>query len=227
MRRKTDPHQKCSSSRPGEQRTEGGDRASERRPERDRLRARRPRPERRDQRERGRVRHAGREPAEESGDEQDRVGRGIGGEQARRDRERRPDDQHQLPPVPVPQRAEVEHRCGQAERIAHGDKVQGRLRRVERRADRRQRDVGDGQVQVRDRRDQDQREQDQPAALRRGGSACLARRGRRRAHRPPSGASVSASGGVPVPAAPAALRSAQVPGRQTLTIFPSAVTRNS
>ena len=181
----------------GEQRTEGGDRATQRRPERDRLGACRPRPERRDQREGRRVRHAGREPAEESGDEQDPVGRGVRGEQARRDRERRADDQHELAPVPVPQRTEVEHRCGEAERIAHGDQVQGRLRRVERRADRRQRDVGDGQVQVRDRRDQDQREQDQPAAFRCRGRADRARRRRGRAgvaHGPPSGASFTASG---------------------------------
>ena len=68
--RKTEPHQKCSSSDAGDQRAERGDRAAERRPQRDRLRPRRPGPQRGDQRERRRVGHAGGEAAEEPGDEQ-------------------------------------------------------------------------------------------------------------------------------------------------------------
>ena len=152
----------------GEQRTESGDRASQRRPERDRLGTCRPRPERRDQREGGRVRHAGREPAEESGNEQDPIGRRVRGEQARGDRKRRADDQHEFPPVPVPQRPEVQDRRREPERVADGDQVQGRLGRVERSADGGQRDVRHRQVQVGDGRDEDERDQDQTGALGRG-----------------------------------------------------------
>ena len=135
--RKTEPHQKCSEQRAGEQRAERGDRAAERRPQRDRLRARRPRPQRRDQRERRRVGHAGREPAEEAGDEEHLVdGAQAASRQAGID-SAVPRMQHQLAPVAVAERAEVEHRRGQAERVADRDQVERRLRRVERLADRR------------------------------------------------------------------------------------------
>ena len=104
--RKTEPHQKCSRSRPGEQRPERGDRAAEARPERDRLRAAGARPQRGDQRQRRRVGHAGREAAEEAGDEQDAVRRRIGGEQATRGSPAHvPRMQHQLAPVAVAERA--------------------------------------------------------------------------------------------------------------------------
>ena len=158
--RKTEPHQKCSSNRPESSGPERRDRAAERRPERDRLGPRRTRPERRDQRQGRRVRHARGEPTEHSGDEQDGVRWRVRGEEAGRDRERRAEDQHQLPSVPVADRTEVEHRCREPERVPDRDQVQCRLRRVERRPDRGERDVRDRQVQVRDRGHEDQREED-------------------------------------------------------------------
>ena len=85
--RKTEPHQKCSSSAPESSGPSEAMRAAEPRPERDRLRPRRPRPERRDQGERRRVGHAGREAAEEARHEQHLVGRRVGGEQAGGDRQ--------------------------------------------------------------------------------------------------------------------------------------------
>ena len=66
--------------------------------------------------------------------------------------------------------AEVQHRGGEAERVADGDEVQRGLRRVERDADVGQRDVGDRQVQAGDCCDQDEREEDERAVLRRSGS---------------------------------------------------------
>ena len=49
------------------------------------------------------------------------------GEQAGRDRERHAEQQHQLAPVAVAEGAEVEHRGGEAERVADGDEVERRL----------------------------------------------------------------------------------------------------
>ena len=74
-------------------------------------------------------------------------------------------DQHQLAAVTVPDRTQVQHRGRQAERVADGDQVQRRLRRVEGLADRRQRDVGHREVEVGDRRAQDQRSEDQTGTL--------------------------------------------------------------
>ena len=149
-----------------EQRAERGDRAAEPRPERDRRRSPRPGPQRRDQGERGRVGHAGREASQEAGHEEDFVARRPGGEAGRGDRERRAEEQHQLAPVAVAERAEVEHRRGETERVADCDQVERGLRGVERLADRGQGDVGDSQVQVGDRRDQDQRDEYETRTLR-------------------------------------------------------------
>ena len=150
----------------GEQRAERGDGAAEPRPERDRLRSPRPGPERGDQGERGRVGHACSEASQEAGDEEDFVARRPGGEAGRGDRERRAEEQHQLAPVAVAESAEVEHRRGETERVADCDQVERRLRGVERLADRGQGDVGDSQVQVGDRRDQDQRNEYETRTLR-------------------------------------------------------------
>ena len=45
------------------------------------------------------------------------------------------EDEHQLAPVAVADRAEIEHRGGEAEGVADRDEVEGGLRRVERLAD--------------------------------------------------------------------------------------------
>ena len=213
--RKTEPHQKCSSSSAGEQRAERGDRAAERRPERDRLRSRRPRPERGDQGERGRVGHAGREAAEQPGDEEDLVGRRPGGEQAGGDRQRHAQEQHQLAAVAVAERAEVEHRGGQAERVADRDQVERRLRGVERLADVGQGDVGDRQVEVRDRGDQDQRDEDEAGALRGGRSNSYLAHGR------------SISIRVPLEPRPERMKRLNRRGRYTATYYTSGYSERS
>jgi hypothetical protein len=143
-----------------QKRAERGDGATEGGPQRDRLCARRSRPQRRDEGERRREGHAGREPADEAREEQHLDRRREGGDQGRRDRQRRAEDEHQLAPVAVTQRAEVEHGRGETERVTDGNQVELRLPGVERLADVRQRDVGHGQVQVRDRRDEDERDED-------------------------------------------------------------------
>ena len=134
MSRKTEPHQKCSSNRPGS----SGPSAEIAPPSADHsaidLRPARTGPERRDQRQGRRVRHARSEPTEHPSDEQDRVRRRVRGEEAGRDRERRPEDQHPLASVAVPDRAEVQHRGREPERVPDGDQVERRLGRVERRA---------------------------------------------------------------------------------------------
>ena len=164
--RKTDPHSNSVSSAPADERPERGDRATEGRPQRDRLRPRRPRPQRGDQRERRRVCHAGRKTSADAGDEQHFVGRREGGEQRHRDREGGAEDEHHLASVAVAERAEVEHRGRQPERVPDRDQVEHHLRRVERLPDRRQSDVRDRQVQVRDRRDEDQADEDDAALAR-------------------------------------------------------------
>ena len=131
MSRKTEPHQKCSSRIAGAERAERRDRAAGRRPQRDRLRARRAGPERGDQRERRRVGHAGREAAEDARAEQHLDRRRPGGEAVGRDRQDHPEDEQQLAPVAVADRAEVEHRGGEAERVADRDEVERGLRGVE------------------------------------------------------------------------------------------------
>ena len=150
----------------GDQRPESSDPAADCRPERDRLRSPRPRPQRRDQGERRRVGHACREPSEHPCAEEDFVRRRPRGQQAGRDRQRHPQEEHQLAPVAVSERAEVENRRGETERVADRDQVEHGLRRVERLGDVGQRDVGDRQVEVGDRSHQDQRDENEPGARR-------------------------------------------------------------
>ncbi len=165
--RNTEPHQKYSRSAPAI----SGPRAEMPPPiadqSRDRLGPRLPGPECGDERERGGEGHAGREPAEDAGDREHAVGGCVRGEQARGDRQQHAADQHHLAAVPVAERAEVEHRRREAERVAHRDQVERGLRRVERLADVGQRDVGDREVQVGDRGDEDQREEDELRVRRR------------------------------------------------------------
>ena len=75
------------------------------------------------------IRHAGGEPAQEAGHEEDLVRRRPRGEQARRNRQRHAQDQHQLAPVAVAERAEVEHRRGEAQGVADRDQIERGLRR--------------------------------------------------------------------------------------------------
>jgi hypothetical protein len=65
----------------------------------------------------------------------------------------------------VAERSEVEDRAREAERVADGDEVEFGLAGAERFADIRQRDVGDGEVEVGDRGDEDQRREDERRAL--------------------------------------------------------------
>jgi hypothetical protein len=143
--------------RAGDDRAERRDRAAERGPEGDRLRPARPGPQRGDQRERRRIRHARRDAAEDARGEQHGVARGERRQDARGDGEREAEQQHQLAPVAVAQRAEVEHRGRQAERVPDRDQVEHRLRGVEVLPDVGQRDVGHRQIEVGDARDEDQR----------------------------------------------------------------------
>jgi hypothetical protein len=87
------------------------------------------------------------------------------GQQRGRDRQSHAEQQHHLAPVTITERAEVEHRCRQAERVADRDQVERRLAGVEVLADVGQGDVGDGEVEVCNRRDQDQRAEDESCAL--------------------------------------------------------------
>ena len=158
--RNTDPHQNSSSSAPATR----GPRAAIAPPSADQsaMDFVRPgtRPERGDQRESRRIRHAGGQPAADAGDEQHLVRRRVRSKQRHRDRERGAEDEHQLAPVAVAERTEIQHRRRQAERVADRDQVERHLGRVERLADRGQRDVRDGQVQIRDRGDGDKRDED-------------------------------------------------------------------
>ena len=167
------------------QRAECGDRPAERRPQGDRARATRSRPQRRDEGEGGRVGHAGRHSTEQPREEQHLVARRERGEDRCRDRQGDAEHEHRLAPVPVAERAEVEHGRGEPERVPHRDQVEGGLRRAERLADRRQSHVRDREVQVRHRGDQDEREEHQPPAGR--GIRChVGARGSSSAgHRPP------------------------------------------
>ena len=161
---------------PGDQRPERGDAAADGRPECDRSRAARARPERGDQRQRRGVGHAGREPAQDPREEEHGVRRRVRGEQAGRDRQHHPEHEQELAPVPVADRAQVEDGRGQPERVAHGDEVECGLGGVERAPDRGQRDVRDGQVEVRHGGDRDQRHEHQTGAFRRLGRRCARRR---------------------------------------------------
>ena len=141
----------------GEQRAERRHAAAERRPEGDRFGPRRARPERRDQRQRGRVGHPGGDAAEDAGDEQHLARGRERGEDRGRDRERHPQQQHRLAAVAVADRAQVEDRGRQPERVPDRDQVDDRLAGVEVLADVRQGDVGDREVEVGDAGDDDQR----------------------------------------------------------------------
>ena len=159
-----------------QQGSQRGDRATQAGPQGNRLRACRSRPQRRDQRQRRGVGHPGGQPAEQARAEQNLDRRGEGGQQRGRHRQGRAEDQHQLSPVAVAQRAEIEHRRGEPERVADRDEIDRRLTSIERLADVRQRHIGDRQVQVRDRGDKDEGDEDETRPLRRG----RARVGRRR-----------------------------------------------
>ena len=84
---------------------------------------------------------------------------GVRGEQAQGHRERDSEQQHHLAPVAVAEGTEVQHRRGEPERVADRDQIERGLRGVERLADIGKRDVGDREVQVRDRGYEDQRQQ--------------------------------------------------------------------
>lgn len=150
-------------------RPEHGDASAEGRPQCDRLRPR-PRPQGGDQRQGGRVGHAGRESPDDPGHHEDGVIGRVRGEQAGGDGEGDAEEQQQLAPVTVADRTQIEHRCGQAEGVPHGDQVQCGLGRVEGLPDRGQGHVGHRQVQVGHRRNDDQGRQDERRARR-----CLVR----------------------------------------------------
>ena len=154
--------------RAGDERTERGDRTPERRPERDRAGPTRTGPERRDQCERRRERHPRGDAAEQACEEQDLDRGRVGGEQACRNRETDAEDEHHLAAVAVAERTEPEDRSGQAERVADRDEVEAGLSGVEVLADLGQGDVGHGEVQVRDRGDEDEREQHEALPVGRG-----------------------------------------------------------
>ena len=104
-------------------------------------------------------------PPSSAGGEEHLVAGRVGREQAGRHREHHAEDQHHLAAVAVAERAEVEHRGGQAERVADGDQVERRLRRVEapcRSSGRAT--LATDEVQVGDGGDEDQRQQ-HPARL--------------------------------------------------------------
>ena len=123
-----------------------------------------PRPEGRDQRQGGRVGHAGGDPAEDPGEEEDCAVGASGGEDRGRDRQRHPQHQQGLAAVAIADRAEVEDRRRQPERVADRDQVDHRLAGVEVLADVRQGDVRHRQVQVGDPGDADQRRQHERGA---------------------------------------------------------------
>src|SRR5262249_11933761 len=89
---------------------------------------------------------------------------------------RHSEQEQELPPVAIADRAEVQHRRGEAERVSDRDQVERRLRGVEVLPDVGQRDVRDGEVEVRHARDDDQREQDEPGPLRSGRRLLVAAR---------------------------------------------------
>ena len=109
--------------------------------------------------------HPGGDAAEQAGGEEDAVGGRQPGQQRGRDREPHAEQQHRLAPVAVAERAQVEDRGGEPERVADRDQVERRLAGAEGLADVRQGDVGDGEVEVGDGGDQDQRREDEAGAL--------------------------------------------------------------
>ena len=135
------------------------DTAAQCRPHGDRVRPCRTGPQCRDERQRRRIGHAGGQAADDPCPEEHRVAGREAGDERGRDGDEHPQHDHALAAVPVAQRPEPEDRRGEAERVAHGDQIERRLGRIERRADRRQGDVGHRQIQVRDRGDQDRASQ--------------------------------------------------------------------
>ena len=136
---------------PGDQGSQRVDGAARGRPQRDRFGAGRTAPQRRDQGETGGKRHTGGDTAEDARADQDFDRRREAGDQRGGDRQRQAEEQHHLAAVAVAERAEPEHRAGQAQRVPHRDQVELRLRGVEGRADGWQRDIRHGQRQVGDR----------------------------------------------------------------------------
>ena len=78
-----------------------------------------------------------------------------------RNGQRHAGDQQHLAAVSVSQGPQVEHRSGQAQRVADRDQVQLRLTGVESPPDIGQSDIRDREIEVRDRSDQDERPQDE------------------------------------------------------------------
>ncbi len=177
--RKTELPVELLEQRARDQWAESSDGATDAGPQRDRLRAGGTRPQRRNQGERRRKGHARRKPADHACYEEHPDRRSECREHARGDRQRHATDQHQLTPVAVTERAQIEHRGGKPERVAHGHEVERRLPRIERLADVRQRDVSHRQVEVGDRRYQDERDEDEPRTL--GCGRGVSGRGRRHA----------------------------------------------
>ena len=126
-------------------------------------------PECGDERQGGRKGHARGESTEDAGSHQHLGRRSPGGQQARRDRQPHAEKDHHLAAVPIPERAEPEHRGGQTEGEPHRHQVQGGLGRVEGLADVGECDVGHRQVQVGHTRHEDQGAQHQGGVG--GGSA--------------------------------------------------------
>ena len=160
------------------------------------------RPQRGYQRERRRVGHARRQPAEHARAEQHADRGRPRGEAVGRDREAHAEDQQQLAPVAVADRAEVQDRRGEAERVADRDEVQRHLRGVEFPADLGQRDVGDREAEVGDGGDRDQRREHERADAR---ARCP------RLRRPLRGAGASAAGHLRPPLAAARASREHIP----------------
>ena len=145
---------------------EHGDAATDRGPQRNRLRTAWPRPQSSDQRQRGWVGHPCGQAAAEPCEEEEGVGGCERGEQRHRDCQRRSQKEHQLAPVAVAEGPQPQHRAREAEGIADCDQIERGLGGVEMLADVRQGDVGHGEVEVRDPRDDDQRDEDDAGAVR-------------------------------------------------------------
>ncbi len=154
--------------RPRGERSERGDGAADAGPQGDRSGACRSGPQGGDQGQRGGEGHARREAAQDAGGAEHAYRWSDGRQDCGRYRQEDTADRHQLPPVAVPHRTEVQHRGGESERVADGDEVQRCLRGVELQADRGEGDVGHREVQVRHGRHQDERHEHQAAVLRRG-----------------------------------------------------------
>ena len=162
----------------GDQRAYGRACRTDGRPQRDRLGAGGTTPEGSDQRERRGVAHAAGDATEDAGADQE-VGARCPRREAREGyRQDRTEEQHLLAAVAVTDRAEIQDGGRESQAVADGDEVQLGLRGVEIPTDRRQRDIGDGEVQVGHCRSQDQGDQNQrsvrwPTRLRLGSRSCV------------------------------------------------------